>query len=100
MAWKEGSGWMMADVPNFYATIRIATLKGEPIAEITEAAIASVTGAQDVSGMRSVGWLDGQTLLLEVHLDEWDNVSLMRVNFDGSGLATLAPGSFAGFLYP
>ena len=100
VAWKEGSGWMMADVPNFYATIRIATLKGEPVAEITEAAIASVTGAQDVSGMRSVGWLDGQTLLLEVHLDEWDNVSLMRVNFDGSGLATLAPGSFAGFLYP
>jgi hypothetical protein len=100
VAWKEGSGWLMSDVPNFHATIRIATVKGELVAEISEAAISNVTGAQKVDWVRPVGWLDGQTLLLEVRLNEWNNASLMRVNFDGSGLATLAAGSFAGFLYP
>jgi len=100
VAWKEGSGWLMADVPNFHATIRIATVTGSITAEIGEAVISNVTGAQKVDWVRPVGWLDGETLLLEVRLNEWDNASLMRVRYDGSGLVTLAAGSFAGFLYP
>lgn len=99
VAWKEGSGWIMADVPNFHATIRIATTSGAITAEIPDSVLADVLGKK-VEWATPVGWLDNETLILEVRLGSWGNVSLLRVRFDGSGMTYLAPGSFVGFLFP
>ncbi|MBN2148542.1 MAG: hypothetical protein JW726_14240 [Anaerolineales bacterium] len=99
IAWKEGSGFLMADMPDFHATIRIAHIDGNIIAEIPESAISSAAG-DTVSWVIPVGWLDNETLILEVRIGSWENISLMKVNFDGTGLAYLAPGAFAGFTYP
>jgi hypothetical protein len=100
VAWKEGSGWMMSETPNFHATIRIATTSGAITAQIPDTAIAALIGSPSVVWVQPVGWLDGTTLLLEARGDEWNNASLLRVNPDGSGLAYLVPGGFMGFVYP
>ena len=100
IAWKEGSGWMMSETPNFHATIRIATTSGGITAQIPDSAIAALIGNPSVVWVQPVGWLDNTTLLLEARGDEWNQASLLRVNPDGSGLAYLVPGGFMGFVYP
>ncbi len=100
IAWKEGSGWLMAEVPDFHATIRIATTTGAITAQIPDSAIAPLLGNPSMVWVQPVGWLDNGTLLLEARGDDWENPSLLRVNHDGSGLAFLVPGGFMGFVYP
>jgi len=100
IAWKEGSGWLMAEVPNFHATIRIASTTGAITAQIPDSDIAAVIGNPSMVWVQPVGWLENGTLLLEARGDDWENVSLLRVNPDGSGLAYLVPGGFMGFVYP
>lgn len=100
IAWKEGSGWLMAEVPDFHATIRIATITGAITAQIPDSAIAALLGNPSMVWVQPVGWLDAGTLLLEARGDDWENVYLLRVNPDGSGLALLVPGGFMGFVYP
>lgn len=99
LAWKEGSGWQMAEVPNFQATIRIANNLGAITAEISQDALATAAGGT-VEWVAPVGWLDNQTLILEIRTGNWDNASLLQVRYDGSGLAYLAPGAFIDFFYP
>jgi hypothetical protein len=100
IAWKEGSGWMMSETPNFHATIRIVTTSGAITAQISDADIAALIGNPSNVWVQPVGWLDNTTLLLEARGDEWNEASLLRVNPDGSGLAYLVPGGFMGFVYP
>jgi hypothetical protein len=100
VAWKEGSGWMMSETPNFHATIRIATISGAITAQIPDSAIAALVGNPSSIWVEPVGWLDAGTLLLEVRGDDWGNASLLRVSPDGSGLAFLVSGGFMGFVYP
>ena len=100
VAWKEGSGWMMSETPNFHATIRIATTSGAITAQIPDSAIAALVGNPSSISVEPVGWLDAGTLLLEVRGDDWGNASLLRVSPDGSGLAFLVSGGFMGFVYP
>ena len=100
VAWKEGSGWMMAETPNFHATIRIATTSGTVSAQIPDSAIKPLIGNPTAIWLEPAGWLDGQTLLLVARGDDYDQPMLLRVNADGSGLAVLMPGSLAGFVYP
>jgi len=47
-----------------------------------------------------VGWLDPQTLVVEVRAGSANNAALLTVKFDGSAINYLVPGSFIGFLYP
>lgn len=100
VAWMEGSGYMMAEVPNFYATIRIATTSGAHLADIRDSDLNGIAGSGEVQWVVPAGWLDQSTLILEVRFENWDEAALIRVNYDGAGLAYLAPGSFIGFLYP
>ena len=101
VAWMEGSGhWMAATPPTFQATIRIASTSGAIITEFPVSAINGIGGVADVLWMEPVGWMDGQTLILQIGPNPGNPVALARINFDGSGLAYLSPGSFTGFVYP
>jgi hypothetical protein len=44
--------------------------------------------------------LDGETLLVEVIGEDWNNSSLVKMRFDGSQMSVLARGTFGGFVYP
>jgi len=100
VAWMEGSGWTMAETPDFHATIRIATTFGVHLTDIPQTAFDNVASSEPVSWIQPVGWLDGQTLIVQVRYQDWSNAALLRVNFDGSNPLYLATGTFVTFLYP
>jgi hypothetical protein len=100
VAWMEGSGWLMAETPDFHSKVIIADLNGNITAELDDNVVAAVTGTPNANWVQPVGWLDGQTLLIQVRGENWSDVSLVKIGFDGSGIAYLAAGSFAGLIYP
>jgi LysM repeat protein len=100
VAWMEGSGWTMAEDSDFHATIRIATTAGVLLADIPQTAFENVASSENVSWIEPVGWLDGQTLIVQARFQEWNNAALIRINMDGSNPLYLATGTFVVFLYP
>ncbi len=100
IAWREASGSIAAQPSTFRETIRIASVDGNVITEIPDTSLLGVSGFPEVSWLIPIGWLDPQTLVLEVQGSSIEDVCILTVKFDGSGLTYLAPGSFVGFLYP
>jgi hypothetical protein len=99
VAWLEASGKRAADPSTFHVTIRVATTTGQIVADVPGATVIDfVGGGGEVMNARPVGWLDGQTLILQVYSPDTSN--LLRINLDGSGLDYLALGSLVGLLYP
>ena len=100
VAWMEGSGWMMAETPNFHAKIVIADIDGNVLTELADTRFLNLTASGTAGWVQPVGWLDAETLLIEVRSDDWGDVALARVRYDGSEISFLAQGNFVGFLYP
>ena len=100
VAWMEGSGWTMAENPDFHASIRIATTAGVHLTDIPQTAFDNVASSEKISWIEPVGWLDGQTLIVQARFQDWSSAALLRVNFDGSNPLYLATGTFVTFLYP
>jgi hypothetical protein len=100
VAWKEAGGSLMDQPPSFRETIRIATLDGNIIANIPDTYLLSASGLSEIDWVVPLGWLDTQTLALEVRGIEWDNASILTIKYDGTNPAFIASGSFVGFLYP
>ena len=101
VAWMEGSGWMMAETPSFHARVRIASVtNGVVLADLSDQTLASVTADPSSTWAQPVGWLDGETLMVEIRGSDWAQTSLVKVRFDGSGVTYFSSGTFIGFLYP
>jgi hypothetical protein len=100
VAWMEGSGWTMAENPDFHANIRIATTAGILLADIPQTAFDNIASSEKITWVEPVGWLDGQTLIVQARYQEWNNAALIRINYDGSNPLYLATGTFVAFLYP
>jgi len=100
VAWMEGSGWTMAENPDFHVSIRIATTAGVHLTDIPQTAFDNVASSDKISWIQPVGWLDGRTLIVQARFQDWNNAALLRVNFDGSNPLYLATGTFVTFLYP
>ena len=100
VAWMEGSGWQMAEVPNFTSRVRIADTDGNILADLPVNILASASGKSNPVWAKPVGWMDSETLIVEIRGDDWNNPALVKIRFDGSGISYLAPGGFAGFVYP
>jgi hypothetical protein len=100
VAWKEASGSIAAQPSTFHETIRIATVDGNILTEIPDSSLINISGFQDIGWVVPLGWLDEQTLALEVRGFSSAGACILSVKFDGSGLTFIAPGSFVGFLYP
>jgi hypothetical protein len=99
VAWMEGSGWTMAENPDFHANIRIATTAGILLADIPQTAFDNIASSEKITWVEPVGWLDGQTLIVQARYQEWNNAALIRINYDGSNPLYLATGTFVAFLY-
>jgi hypothetical protein len=100
VAWMEGSGWTMAENPDYHASIRIATTAGMHLANIPQTAFENIASAEQVTWVQPVGWLDGQTLIVQARFQDWNNAALFRVKTDGGNPLYLAAGTFVAFLYP
>lgn len=98
VAWMEGRGQIYADPPaDFHATIRIASTAGESVADIPDSTLTGAAG-EGYQWVKPVGWLDAQTLVVQVGSREQN--ALIQVNLDGTNPRRLAPGIFAGFVFP
>ncbi len=84
----------------FHETIRVASVDGNIVTELPDTGLLAVSGFSQIGWVVPIGWLDTQTLALEVRGSSWEDVSLLSVKFDGSNLTYLASGPFIGFLYP
>ena len=100
IGWKEAGGTITVQPPTFHETIRIATVDGNILTEVSDPSLLNVSGFQEIGWVTPVGWLDSQTLALEIRGSDWNNACIVTVKFDGSDLTYIAPGSFVGFLYP
>ena len=100
IAWKEAGGSLMDQPPSFHETIRVATLDGNIIAEIPDTSLLTASGFSEIDWVIPLGWLDTQTLALEIRGISWENAAILSVRYDGSNPTFIASGSFLGFLYP
>ena len=100
VAWREAGGSIADQPPTFHETIRIATLDGNILTEVSDTSLINISGFPEIVWVIPIGWLDAQTLALEVRGSKWDTACIMSIKFDGSSLTYIAPGSLVGFLYP
>ena len=100
VAWMEGEGWQMAEVPSFKATVRVGQNDGAVIADLPMNSFETAAGIGPLSWAEPVEWLDDQTVIMQVRGQEWDRAVLLRYNIVSKETSYLAPGEFVGLLYP
>ena len=99
VAWMEGSGWTMAETPNFHATIRVGTTGGAWLMDYPDTMLASLLGTA-VAWAEPVGWLDDQRLVLQVRGTDWSDASVVVMDITTNYLTYLTSGAFVGFVDP
>jgi len=99
VGWIEGSGSMMALEPNYSSRIRIGMTDGGIIQDVSDAQIAQAAGYSKVSFMKPVGWLDNQTLLVEVRKEDWGQAALVKIDALSGAVSEYCAGTFSGFAY-
>ncbi len=99
VAWREAGGGL-DDPSTLHETVRIASVDGTILTEITDTSLAAMSGFSQVGVAIPIGWLDTHTLVIEVKDSNSTAVTLLTVKSDGTGLSVFVTGSFVGFLYP
>lgn len=100
-AWVETGGSLIAGPPDFMTRIRIGNIeKGTVIQELESSWASKVLGWDWVSFMRPVGWLNAQTLIIEVNEGNLKTAALIKYDISDESLQLLCMGSFASFSYP
>jgi hypothetical protein len=100
VAWMEGDGWQMAEVPSFTATVRVGQRDSAIVADLPMNTFEGAAGIGSISRAEPVSWLDNQTVIVQVRGQEWNQVALLRYNVLSQETSFLAPGEFVGLLYP
>ncbi|HEY60714.1 MAG TPA: hypothetical protein G4N92_08555 [Anaerolineae bacterium] len=100
VAWLEASGSHMSMEPNYHSRIRVGLTSGGIIEDLDDAHIAQAAGFSLITYMKPVGWLDQQTLLVEVRREDWGQVALVIIDALSGSVSKFAAGKFVGFAYP
>jgi len=101
VAWMEGDGSQMTEVPNFKATVRVGGSNGALVADLPMDTFESAANIGKLIRAEPVAWLDSQTVLVQVRgADAWDNVALLRYDIQSQEITYLTSGAFVGLLYP
>jgi len=99
-AWLEASGSLISEPSNFHTRVRIGDIKnGGVVRDLLDTSAAQAIHGDQVAFMRPAGWLNNETLLVEVRDQDWETVSLLRYNVLSGELSIFSSGSFAGFGY-
>ena len=99
VAWMEGDGAQMAEVPSFTATVRVGQNDGAIVVDLPMSVFENAAGIGPISRAEPVTWLDNQTLVVQVRGQEWNQVALLRYNVISQEISYLASGEFVGLLY-
>ncbi len=100
IAWMEGSGWQMAEIPNFRSVVRVGNMNGNVVAEFADTALLGVSGLSTVQRVEPVGWFDDNTLVVMARGEYWDDAVLIAADIPSQSTQLLAQGVFVGFTYP
>ena len=100
IAWLEASGSHMAETPNYHSRIRIGLTGGGVVFDQDDGAFAQVLGASSVEYIEPVGWIDPQTLLVEVVIEDYGNPSIVKVDVTNGSITPFIHGRFVTFAYP
>jgi len=100
VAWLEASGSHMAEVPDYHSRIRIGLTSGGIVYDQADTAIAIALGIDSIPYMKPVGWLDTQTLLAEVNLNDYGNTTLITITLSNGSINKIIDGRFITFAYP
>ena len=79
-AWVESGGSLIAGPPEYKTRIRIGNIEtGTVIQELDSSTASKILNWEWVSFMKPVGWLDSQTLLIEIHEGNPKTISIDQV---------------------
>ena len=70
------------------------------IQELDSPAASKVLDWEWISFMKPVGWLNEQTLIIEIHEGDPRTAALIKYDMSDGSLQLLCEGRFAGFSYP
>ena len=79
VAWKEASGTIVDQPPTFHETIRIATVDGSILTEISDSSLLEVSGFSEIGRVIPLGWMDTQTLALEINESSGGNAAILSI---------------------
>ena len=100
VAWLEAAGSVSAG-NTFHARVRVGDISnGKLLQDIPITLVTQATGLEEVVFMRPVGWLDDETLLIQVDHTGWEQSTLVRLAIDSGELSLFCPGRFLAFSYP
>ena len=100
IAWMEASGSHMAEVPNYHSRIRIGLTGGGVVFDQDDSAFAQALGTSSVEYIEPIGWIDPQTLLVEVVAQDYGNTNIVKVDITNGSITPFIPGRFIAFAYP
>lgn len=89
----------MADEPDFYSTVRVATIDGNLVVEKLASELGTIAG-METNWAKPVAWLDNQTLLIQIHGLEWTDTAILKWNIPQNAIQNFIPGTFMDFVYP
>ena len=100
MAWEESSGTTMSDTPDYHSRVRVAQLGDTPglVRDLTDSTVTKALGISEVMDVIPVGWLDNQTLLVQVNgYDQLGTVA--KLDMASGTISNFIKGSFIAFAY-
>jgi hypothetical protein len=99
VAWME-VGQSAYDDYEYDLTVRVGNLEtGEVELEIDENAAMLALGINAISQLQPVGWLDADTLLIQVRGLDWSNDMLLQMRLSERQLTQFSRGAFISFVY-
>ena len=98
VAWMEGSGYRMDTPYTFQSMLRVGTTTGMVVSDFPAAYFNAVAGFT-VVWANPLGWLDNDSILVQVGDETGSHESVLRLDLSGS-VVLLTNGYFAGFTYP
>lgn len=98
VAWMEASGYRMDEPITFQTNVRVGTTDGVEIGQYLDDTFDVAAGFPVLSAI-PVGWLDNDSILIQVGGSDWTQNAVLRLDIDGT-ITYLAPGYFIALTYP
>jgi len=98
VAWMEGDGNYMGEMADFRSTLRFGLIDGTALLDYPASSFDNVAGFS-VGFIKPMGWLDNQTVIVQVESIEWTQDTVLAVNLAGE-IKFIGIGDFICFIYP
>lgn len=98
VVWMEASGYRMEEPITFQTNIRIGQTDGTALGQHLDD-IFDIEAGFPVISATPLGWLDNDSILVQVGGADWTQSAIMRFDLDGA-ITLLAKGYFIALTYP